>query len=438
MSFENVRYYAAAHLRKRFIDGGKAQTIAFERLSQIVEQYVAAAKERGGERSGAMGRAFGDELVRMKGRFTACNGTPPRQIYRTPDAWIRVISGFAEEMGENIDLAHIKALEVALASRDEATSAPVHWLDEVSSLVVQMGERLKNEADMVSLTDYVSRSGLFRENEQISVGEWPMSTSGFIDGDLYNPIVLGLVPHVFGINFRPVGEFEFDVPASEAEWDQHFPEFMLLEPRLKAQAAGIMTFAGVRTGACYAIDAARGEPAFALLEWHHAEISLVDHSGEVIASAPTSAEFADAREDMAHMYGPGTDNRSDAVGKPSNWMPGSLRFHFVGSPGFGRMVQSLIVRPWVFTDKIEDSFWAPDPTEADETPVTAPRHTVAAAIEGNLLYADAAGVKALRLDELLAQQIINIDREVRDFRFARDATRATQREALIAEWQRKN
>jgi len=301
-----------------------------------------------------------------------------------------------------------------------------------------MGERLNQDADLVNLTDSVARTGLFMEDGKIFVGERPMNTSGFVDGDRYNPLVLGLVPHVWGLNFRPVGEIDFDLPTSDEEWERRFPEFMLLEPKLKAQAAGIATFAGVRTGASYTIDEARREPAFALLEWHHAEISLVDHSGEVIASAPTTAEFADAREDIDHIYAPGIDHRSDAVGKPSNWMPGSLRFHFVGSPGFGRMAQSLIVRPWIFTDKIEDSFWAPDPTEADETPVTAPRHTVAAAIEGNLLYADAAGVKSLRLDELLAQQIKKFDHDVRAFRFAKDATRTSQREALLAEWQQTN
>lgn len=438
MSNATIRYYAAAQLKKRFLEGGKSQTLVFERLSQIVERYVASVKERGGERSGGMLRAFGEELVRMKGRFTARDGIPPSQIYRTPDAWIRVISGLAKELDENVDIALIKALEIAFATSDEGAAEHMHWLDELAILTSRMAEQLNNKGDLVNLTDYAARSGLMIEDGEIVVGEWPWNISGFIDGEIYDPDVLGFVPQVWGINYRPVWETQLDPPSSDSEWHVQFPEFDAVDRQVKAKAAAIAAFAGVRTGATFTIDDTKAECGFAFIEWHHSEISLIDESGEVIKCVPTQAEFEDMREEYSGTHLPGTEGRLQAIGKPSNWIPCSLRFHFVGSPGFARIAQSLIVEPWIYVDRLEGDFWAPLPQDTVDTPVTAPRHTVAAAIEGNLLYGDASERGDLRLDRLLARKIEQISSKIEGFRFANEAKRTIRREALFAEWEQKD
>ena len=372
-----------------------------------MEKLDEEAKERFGPRSGAMQRAFGEELVRMKGRFTARDGVPPTQIYQTPEAWLRVINGFATVLGRDPDSEIVSALEDALS--DEASAAtqgrPAGWLDELFALVGPMVDRLRGEADLVELADYVARSVLILGDDGVSVSEWPFDQVGHSQDELYLPHFIGLVPHAFGLNYVPVTSRGFAMADFRDTLFSDITELALVDPAILASTTDFTFNEGIRTGIALVVHADSRQLEAALVEWHHADVALVNADGKVIATRETGADLHELvggevlKVDRAGWIG--TPDSFGAFRKPGGWVANTVRFHFPGSKGFEQLASSLIVRPWIWSDPAEHDFWALGPEDADACPVISARHSVAGAIEGNLLYADAHGQPQHRLDRLL-------------------------------------
>lgn len=436
----SLRRMQAERLKEAFLARGKAQPDILARLSCTVERLNDEAKERYGPRSGAMQRAFGEELVRMKGRFTARGGVPPVQIYQTPEAWLRVINGLSTVLGRDPDSEVISALEDALShARSAPQDRPPGWLDELLALVGPMIERLSAEVDLVEIADYIARYGLMLSDDEVSVSEWPFDHVGHSQDELYVSDFIALVPHVFGINYVPVTSQSHAMADFREELAIDIPELRWTDPTILTETTQFTFSEGIRTGAAVVVHAQSRQLEFALVETHHADVTITDARGKVIATIKTGVDLHELIgggevQEMDRAAWIGTPESYNVFRKPEGWVANSARFHFPGSAGFERLASSLIVRPSIWSDPAEYDFWAPGPEDAENCPVTSPRHTVAGAIEGNLLYADAQGKRQYRLDRLLLAEIRRVSTVVHRFRTAHETRRLANREALLAQW----
>lgn len=434
----SLRRLRATQLKEAFLARGKMQPEILARLSCTVEKLCLEAKTRFGPRSGAMQRAFGDDLVRMKSRFTARGGEAPAQIYQTPEAWLRVIVGFASVLDQDPEGAIVSALEDALShARPMVPAGPAHWLEEFQALVGHMIERLRSEDDLMEIADYVARSGLMLIDGEVSVTEWPFDHIGYSADELYNTSIIGLVPHVLGVNYVPVTSVSHAMDDFRDELVSDIPELGYLDSAKLAASTGFSFNEGIRTGVAAVVYAHSREMELAILEWHHADVTLTGADG-VIATIETDANLHELAggdvppEDRSGWIG--TPASFDAFRRPEAWVANTVRFHFPGSAGFERLASSLLVRPWNYVDPAGHYLWTPAPEDAESCPVASPRHSVAAAIEGNLLYADVEGRPDHRLDRLLLAEIRRVSTIVQRFRTENEARRLASREVLLAQW----
>ncbi|WP_336970770.1 hypothetical protein [Sphingobium aromaticiconvertens] len=372
--------------------------------------------------------------MRVAGRFTATGGKPPAQLYRTPQAWLRIIDGFAAEQSGSRDAFVTEVLEDALyGSQETSRVSDMVWLNELHALIDAMTDRLSREVDLRSIADYVAGSGLYLENEAIVVGEWPADLMGQSENEVLHADVLGLVPHVLGLNYTPV--VDVDLPVSD-ETRELVSDTSDILPDAVDRAASIALKAGTRIGAALAVHAETKQPTFALIECQVAHLSLKDETGRIFVTRETSVDLEPFLT-TKHEWSFGTPDSSEVGSLPSNWLPNSVRFQFPGSTGFERLARSLVVKPWIWTDFEEIYVWRGDSDEADDYPVTSPIHTVAAAIESNLLYADIpelGGGAEARLDWRLLTEMRRVEAIVTRFRLSHETRRRSRRDALMTEW----
>lgn len=428
----------ANKLRAQFEEGGRAQRETFEHLSRRVEMLVQTAKKQG-ERSGAMRRAFGDELVRVKGRFTAKDGNPPRQLYLTPASWLRVLEGFAAELGEDPS----QIIVDALAESPMTGGTPVNdlsrrsWLDELYSLLGPMADKLGAETDMAALAVYVADAGLYLENGEVVESEFPSGVSGFMDGGVYNPDALGLIPHVFSLNFELITDFHGE--PDPAQLQQLLEDYELADLVSAADFARTIRFSmqqGVRMGIGLAVKIGEVRADAVLLEWQVSGLQLIDAEGNIITMLPINID-----SELPGMINANPGDWAEASPEtakrlPANWLANSLRIHFPGSAGFERIATAPIVKPWVWGDFEElEIVWNPGIEHSqDEHPIVCPVHTTAGVIEGNLLYSEQAGQPDERIDRRLSADLKRIKDAVDAYRNRSRHIREAARVSLLADW----
>lgn len=421
-------------LEEEFRREGKRQTERFERLSRIVERLVTDLKASKGEKSGALKRAFA-ELAPIKGRFSAREGVPPNDIYRTPAAWLRVLKGLAVELDRDPRQTVLAVLEESLVDTQSGSMlGPEAWLSEFSGLMGAMRDAIVARSDLASLVGFAALNGLFFEGGEPVVSEWPYEPD-FVPGGLYSPLILGVTPHVLGLNYEPIAVLELDPSDSY----QHAQLFDLWNPigefeqGLVASARGAGLYEGVRTGLAFAVRSDTGEPDIALLEWHLSGVILTDAGTEGSRFIP--AEFVDGAL-PTHPKHAGYEGEPDRL-RPANWVPNSVRLHFRGTAGFELLARASVIEPWAWTDPQEvETVWSPDKQDFTECPLLSPRHTVAAVVEGNLLYADQEGTPKQRLDRLLTQAVADLAERISAWRAAGELHRKQRLQSLLSDWRK--
>lgn len=433
----SLAHIQAQQLRKLFLEGGKGQLEVFQRLSCRIEMLTKDLKKKFGDRSGRMAKVFGENYVRVASRFTAVDGKPPAQLYRTPEAWLSVIDGFAAQQSMPRPTFVAEMLKFGLTGDDDtARSSDVMWLDELHKLVDAMTERLALGVDLGRTEEYIAGSGLYLEEGVVVVGQWPGSLAGYSEADVSHAFVLGLVPHVLGLNYTPI--VDISLPDTE-DTKALFVSSSGFRQDAVDRSTGYYLKAGTRIGAAMAIHASTKLLTFALIECQVAHMSLADEEGQILETRETSVDLQgyitdDRKDDI------GTAPGSAAWALPDTWLQNSVRFNFPGSVGFERLARSLVVKPLIYNDFDENYVWRADPDEWEDFPVSSPVHTVAAAIESNLLYADVAkrgGGLECRLDQRLLGEMQRVERVVTEFRLSRNARRLDHRDVLLAGWDQK-
>ena len=431
-----LNHRRSQHLLATFKAAGRRQPEVFANLSRHVERLVAETKDRNGEKSGAMQRAFGDDLVRQKGRYCAKDGTPPGTLCKTPGNWIRVLRGFAVELGRDEHALLSEILEDCMAAPRPVTGfGQDAWLADLDDLLEPMVERLASEANLPAILDDIARSGLWLEDGKIVVSEWPRDP-GIEPAGLYNPEIVGLIPHVWGLNYSPITAPSFDM----AEVPDGTPLWEMLKANGFAPAdlenvATIDAVEATRTGIAFAVRSDTGEPELAFMEWQIAFLLLKGADGSVLSRHLANSGYPLPATMSGSVMAMTEPTDEDFRTRPVHWNPNSLRLHFRGTSGFDRMAASLIVKPWIWSDPDElDFLYATDPDELALYPLACPPHTVAGAIESNLRYADELGHPGQRLDRLLASEIHRVRDLVTQYRQAGEPRRQATREALLADW----
>lgn len=412
-------------LMKRFSEGGKQQLTVFQRLSVFLEELETEVKETYGPRSGKLSLAYGDEKMPMKSRFSAKGGVPPKQIYSTPGGWLNVLEGFAEQLGRNKEILIASALERAFeVNGSNSISAPGDYA-EVFVLLDALKERLVGSVDLIPLNEYVTRSGLYVRDGIIEVSEWPWDEAGLIDGMIYNESAMDFMPRVFGLNGVSVAEVEVslsDLENSTCELLAELKEQIPTDGHIHLEEARLI-------GMGLAVDASTGLAELALLEWDRAVATIRNSERETVAIASVMSPVGKPAAISESFTGIG-----DGRNSPSGWHPTGVRAFLKGSSGFNRLLRSTLIRPWIWSE-LNPELWAPTPHDEFETyPVLAPVHTVAAFIEGNLLYADDAGKSEDRIDRRLLVSAEEIEAKLKEFRERGEETRRPRKAALLSEW----
>lgn len=415
----------AERLVQRFKDGGKRQPIVFTRLSVFLEELEIEVKETYGQRSGKLSQAYGDQYMSMKSRFSAKGGVPPKQLYSTPIAWLEILKGFARELGRNDQVLTAAALERAFNVSDAAVTVAPGDYAEVFVLLDALKEQLVKSVDLIPINEYVTRSGLYLHDGAIQISEWPWEDAGLIDGMIYGESALDFLPRVFGLNAVTVAEV--DLARSELD-DAEYSFLAHLQPEVPADGSLELREARL-VGLALVIDASSGQPDLALLEWDRAVATIKDVRGDVMLSVSVRSPVGRPAE-----LGEGFTGLGDGRRSPEDWHPAGVRAYLKGAAGFNRLLRSTLVRPWIWTD-LNSEVWRPTPDEDFDTyPVSAPAHTVAAFIEGNLLYADAAARPDERIDRRLMASASEIEALLKSYREQGEVIRRPHRDALLSEW----
>lgn len=290
---------SADELREKFKAGGKGQLAAFAELSRTVAGLVDRLKKERGPRSGAVRRAAG-EFAKNLQRFMAVDGLPPDQLYKklykTPAAWIRLLEGFARELGADPDQLVEDALSRALHVRDRPASfARKSWLAALDELLDPMVDMLRRRVDFLEFAEFLAAQGVrvagdavVRTYEACVRARWmPMRS--------YGPEVLGAFPHVFGLGAawydgggRPYGPKED--PPTEVPFSGEAKR-RLVRHLVPEEASAIdpeTVFVGFswveRTGLAFAVPAGRDEPDLAFVKWRGPWLTLFHEHGRSLGA----------------------------------------------------------------------------------------------------------------------------------------------------------
>jgi hypothetical protein len=434
-----------AALVGKFTDrDNKPQVQVFERLARFVEDLHQQVKCKPGAR---LGQAYGKQT---KHRFHLKDGKPG-QLNKTPDSWITVLKGFAEVLGQNADRLIVEALEDAYHNEDKRGSATFDSLEKFNELLAALCTRLNAETDFVGLSDYVARSGLYLQDDgTVCVSEWPLYTVGLQDGGDYNEQALQFVPKVYGINGTKVCEEEWHcddagfIEPDDFGSDRQIPLPDWVPPKLADElgSGSTVTLVELRLiGICFATNAETLEADIALIEWDCAFAKHKPASGDVVDYLICDDISAGVERDSP-IAGSTILFEAYRYRYPLDWHPNSIVIHFRGSNGFRRLTQSTLEAPWclIAADYHEGSIplsWNSDQAHFyEDYPVASPKHTVAAFIEGNLLYADGAGEAKRRIDRLLLEQLRHIETQLTQFRDNGEVVRKARHDSLLAEWRK--
>ena len=434
----NMATRRSKQLCELFRRGGKSQLSTFEFLAVELEK-LAIELRKNGLRSGSMQRAFGENYSRMAGRFLARQGKGPNTIYRTPAAWEEVIRGFAKELGRDPEGLIIDLLTASplLDKADAKPSGNLQWVQVLEELLIPMTKHLTSSVDLAGISEFVARNGLYLDGDGLAVSEWPHGDGSISSAQLYNPIILTLIPHVFGINYHPITSDQLPLTADGIlDAIGELAPSNTLSPVDLQNAAFLEIEEGMRTGIALVLrdETRKIEPA--LFQWNLGQLRILDESQKIIASLPMDVEpnlpeIFSATPGIAAAVSP-----EDSYKKPDDWLANSVRFHFLDSDDFERVAAELIVRPWAWGDPgVRDIFWSPAHYgEAEEFPTRCPFYTIAGAIEGNLLYAELhEGING-RLDTLLRHDIERIEKLVNEYSKKGERIELAARERLFADW----
>lgn len=424
-------------LIEKFRLGGKGQLPTFEYLSIELEKLCVELRKKG-QRTGVMEKAFGKDFVRMTGRFLAKDGKAPHKIYRTPDAWIRVIRGIAAALDRDSESLIIELLESSpLIERREFQQAELQWLDALEELLLPMTRHLISNSDLPAILEYIARNGLYLEGERLAASEWPLGDGSISSKHVYDPSCLALLPHVSGLNYRPITQNLMDCAPDELRSVVgDLAPYAQVADAIWPEAVSIEVNEGIRYGIALALEEQSRTIEPALFDWHIALLRILNVESQPLATVPFYAELGWVGNFNA-TPGDWTEASPDnCYKKPDDWSPNGVMFHFIGSPGFERLASELIVRPWVYSDpEAEQVFWSPAHYEvAEEFPTRCPFFTTAGAIEGNLLYAESQGSLESRIDFLLLRKIEWLEKLAHDYRSKGAVVEKAARKSLFEQW----
>ena len=429
----------AKQLSELFLNKGKAQLSTFNHLSIELEK-LAQELRKDGPRSGAMQRAFGDDYSRMSGRFLARKGIAPKTVYRTPATWLTVIRGFARELDRDAEQLIVELLTSSplLDREGETPSGDMTWLEALEEILVPMTKHLTLTVDLVEIFEFIARTGLYLDGENLAVSEYPLGEVGIKSSNPYNPSILNLLPHVSGINYRPITRHQLAISPEDFEETIRdlAPNYWRPSPDLgKVAILGVEE--GIRTGVALVMRKNSLKIELALFQWQLANLNFCDANGDRIAAIPMDV---DPNLPPNFNASPGDWNEAppeDCYQKPTDWLPNSVRFHFLDDSDFDHIASELVVRPWAYVDPdLQDPFWSPAhyASDPDEYPTRCPFFTTAGAIEGNLLYAELDEGLDGRLDTLLRRDIERIAKLVNAFRKKGEGIEQAARQRLLEQW----
>lgn len=412
----------------------RADNDIFRHLARKVHGYLGQV-EKQGLRTGRIGRIIGGpEHPSAKDRLRfSWDGKEDRDFTASPLNknglhWLNVIARCAEELRlSRADLV----LDAVNGSRIRPSGGPSEyaegsWLAEFHSLMEALQTRLTTHRDMEGLFTYLVQSQLdLDEAGNLSHSDEPVLPWFRAEFPEW-PTIFGQIPHAM-VCGDLVGGFAGALYVNQID-DQRdaWLEFLASAfPEFHPEGANPYLMPWAYYGLAIVPDA-QLRPSLALYKWAHVVAGNIDDAG---------------RETSYHLSAAGLDLAGAILGRffPdfNESLAGRVLFASLGTKAFDEMATTsfddFLGRVGGNENRCWDPFHDAEP-DALEYASNAPDMTVAAMIERNLLFADAASVPDQRIDRILEQDIEKMARSVRKHRERIRKILGPAKRALLNSW----
>ncbi len=414
----------------------------FKDLAVKTWGYLAQA-EKNGRRSGIIGYIIGggsgnDGTARHRRRYSwdgESRDFKKFPISKNSDHWLGVLNRCAEALQRTEEDLLLEAFS---GSRLRPVAAPSEfgaesWLQPFIDMMTRMEDRLCNRPDAIGLLDYISSAHLSFEDGRLVETDDPI-LPGFRTDVPELPDAISQLPSV-GVSSNLVGGWTYS-PGPYMGSEESEAWLRLLQAcgaRARIGSAHFNLLMLVRRGLCLIPEPGASRPRLALYKWpmvRLVETSQPKEIDDLSVNVPIPLGASSIVGEILQPYH--TDFAPDSVEL--------ISFAPLGSAAFDAMAAEAFADLELLGVNTDDSCW--DPMSSDDARNVdvvsdSPKSTVAAIIERNLLFADAAEVPELRLDRLMESKINEWADAVREHRARVENIVGPARKKLIASWSEK-
>ena len=425
-------------VEREFRKMGRGDDDIFLHLAQKMAAYLEEAQPRG-SKAGAIGRIIGgdtDKTARHRNRFSwdgAERDFKQQPLAKNPGQWLAVIRRCAEELKRPIDDLLLEAfagsrLRPSLVPTDYAQAS---WLRSFLDLMMALDDRLCGQPQVEDLLDYITAAHLeFDYDGELAETEEPILPWFRADVPDWKEMLFQL-PHtrvcssISGAYF-----FAPDEGMAESERQAWHQIIEGCQAAHLIETHRISLAMKVRRGLAIIPGEGFGRPRLALFKWPAVVLEasdlevIIDQNSQKfelpLYAHPIAGEI---------LYPDYPDYAPHLVHRVLFAPVGTEEFTAIASEFFREYHGSI--------GGADESCW--DPLFADEVVTiewasSAPKTTVAAMIERNLLFADLAGFPELRIDRLLQSDLDSKIEAVHRHRTEVERITGPARNNLFAEW----
>lgn len=416
---------------------GRRDADVFEHLARKVYRYLADV-EQAGAKSGRIGWIIAgdtDQTARHRKRFS-WNGDlrdfKKEPLCKNPGQWLAVLKRCAQDRNQP---AEELLLEAFAGSRIRPATLPTDfteasWLGAFLDIMRALEQKICDHSDALGLLSYISAAHLeFDDAKTITESVEPILPYFRADLPEWSEI-LDQIPYT-QICTNWVGDYVYQ-PDLLKDSDEKAAWMQLIEGCGAAHLMGTHHFsisALIRRGIAIIPGEESERPRLAIFKWPVARFNSFEIGIDWANTVFNEIEIPSS----CHVHASKILFRSNPEYEPHliervTFAPlGSSQFNAIVCEAFRELYGSV----GGFGENCWDPMYADEGTEIDYASA-APKATVAAMIERNLLFADAAGVPEQRLDRLLENDIRVMAEAVRAYRKQIDEIVGPARQKLLA------
>lgn len=418
----SARNLELERVTREFKSLGRSDNDVFRHLAQKMHGYLAEV-EALGKKTGKIGKIIGgydEPSARHRTRY-AWDGTErnfsEESLCKLPGNWLLVLERCAEALNRAPDELLLDALA---GTRLRQASGPSEysagsWMQDFHGLMHSLQERLTANREFDGLLDYLAGAHLeFQEDGSLLEMDEP--ALAWFRADIPEwPSILDQLPYARICTDLPGGMYNDLISDSHPELQEQWLELLSLCNVMDlVESHQFVLSPRIRRGLAL-IPTPEGQSPLALFRWP-TSVLMAYPGGNPFdpatrsMSLPSQAVLTAGKllNNISDIY------TADTLDRVSFAQFGTAGFDMYATETFPDLIGSILH---------DEHCW--DPMFADgalniEWASSAPRASLAATIERNLLFADEAGVPEMRLDRLLEAGLMRMASAVRQHRISVD------------------